>query len=35
MTHPAALDAPLKSLFDHGLTQSPTLRTLVENVAAA
>jgi hypothetical protein len=29
------LDAPLKSLFDHGLTQSPTLRTLVEKVEAA
>lgn len=29
------LDATLKSLFEHGLTQSPTLRTLVEKVEAA
>jgi hypothetical protein len=29
------LDASLKSLFDHGLTQSPTLRTLVEQVEVA
>ena len=29
------LDAHLKSLFDHGLTQSPTLRTLVDKVEAS
>lgn len=29
------LDAQLKSLFDHGLTQSPTFRTLVDKVEAS
>jgi hypothetical protein len=29
------LDAHLKSLFDHGLRQSPTLRALAEKVEAA
>jgi hypothetical protein len=29
------LDGPLKSLFEHGVTQSPTFRTLVEKVEAS
>ena len=35
MRHLRILDGQLKSLFEHGLTQSPTLRALADKVGAA
>jgi hypothetical protein len=35
MPHLRILDGPLKSLFEHGLIQSPTLRELADKVEAA